>query len=267
VAVQPPGALEELPAERVWEYRNRIQLRGEHRPEGTILGFYAPGTHDVVAIDRCDIARPEINSAWENTRSESKELVRPFKVELEVSETGTLSKSWNKGHAAQGFRQVHDDQNEKLRRWVQGAVTPGLPILDLFGGSGNLSIPLANTSPEIHCVDLSVPRQKAPQLPEHFHFHRSPVAPWLQRWKSDQKGWSAVMDPPRIGLGRDFHPIVEALDRLDVKELIAVGCDPDAWARDVSRFVKKGWRLERVAALDLFPQTPHIESLARLTRG
>jgi 23S rRNA (uracil1939-C5)-methyltransferase len=231
------------------------------------LGFYAKGSHDVVALDRCDIARPEINAAWEATRAESQELSRPFKVELEVSEAGELSKSWNQGHAAQGFRQVHDDQNEKLRAWVRSAITPGQPLLDLFGGSGNLSRQFAQSSPEIHCVDLSVPRAMPVDLPSHFHFHRSPTADWLKRWKGGTSGnWSAIIDPPRIGLGRDFHPIAEALEKAGVKELVAVGCDPDAWARDVSRFIKRGWKLDRVAALDLFPQTPHIESLARLIR-
>jgi 23S rRNA (uracil1939-C5)-methyltransferase len=41
-----------------------------------------------------------------------------------------------------------------------------------------------------------------------------------------------------------------------------VGCDVDAFTRDVHRMTQKGFRLERLGALDLFPQTPHIESLA-----
>jgi 23S rRNA (uracil1939-C5)-methyltransferase len=259
--------LEELPAERIWEYRNRIQLRGEHQPEGTILGFYAKGSHNVIPLDRCDIARSEINEAWEKTRAESKALSRPFKVELEVSEKGELSQSWNQGHAAQGFRQVHDDQNEKLRTWVRSAVTPGLPVLDLFGGSGNLSAQLITTAPEIHCVDVSVPRQKPAHFPETFKFHRAPVADWFKRTKVEKKEWSAILDPPRIGLGRDFQVIADGIEKAGVKELVAVGCDPDSWARDVSRFVKRGWKLDRVAALDLFPQTAHVESLARLIRN
>ncbi len=267
VGIEPSCKLEELPAERVWEYRNRIQLRGEHRPEGTILGFYAKGSHDVIPLDRCDIARPEINEAWEKTRADSKELSRPFKVELEVSEQGALSQSWNKGHAAQGFRQVHDEQNEKLKAWVRSAVTSGLPVLDLFGGSGNLSFPLIESSPEIHCVDVSVPRKKPPHFPAFFHFHRAPVADWLKRQKIEKKDWSAIIDPPRIGLGSDFQVIADGIEKAGVKELVEVGCEPDSWARDVSRFLKRGWKLDRVAALDLFPQTSHVESLARLVRN
>lgn len=259
--------LEELPADRIWEYRNRIQLRGEHRSEGTILGFYAKGSHDVIPLDRCDIARPEINESWEKTRADSNAYDRPFKVELEVSEKGELSQSWNKGHAAQGFRQVHDDQNEKLKVWVRSAVTLGLPVLDLFGGSGNLSTQLMESAPEIHCVDVSVPRQKPAHFPESFQFHRAPVAEWIKRTQVEKKDWSAIIDPPRIGLGRDFQIIADGIDRAGVKELVAVGCDPDSWARDVSRFLKRGWKLDRVAALDLFPQTAHVESLARLIRN
>jgi 23S rRNA (uracil1939-C5)-methyltransferase len=271
VGLEPETELEEIPAERIWEYRNRIQLRGEHVRENqgaekTILGFYARNSHDVIPLDRCDIARPEINHEWEATRKQSRELTRPFKVELEVNELGIVSRSWNKGHAAQGFRQVHDEQNEKLREWVCFALTPGQPLLDLFGGSGNLSFQFAPTAPEIHCVDVSVPQPKPPRYPSHFHFHRAPVADWVKRNKLEKKAWSAIIDPPRLGLGKEFIIIAEGLEKAGVKELVAVGCDPDTWARDVSRFVKRGWKLKRFAALDLFPQTSHVESLALLTK-
>jgi tRNA/tmRNA/rRNA uracil-C5-methylase (TrmA/RlmC/RlmD family) len=116
-------------------------------------------------------------------------------------------------------------------------------------------------------VDVSVPRQKPAHLPESFKFHRSPVADWFRKTKVEKKNWSAVIDPPRIGLGQDFQTIADGIDRAGVKELVAVGCDPDSWARDVSRFLKRGWELDRVAALDLFPQTAHVESLARLVRN
>lgn len=258
--------IEDLPAEVIWEYRNRVQLRGEFTGERVILGFYGPKSHDVIPIERCDIARAEINDSLPATREEAKKLNRPFKVEIEVAEDGAVHKSWNQGHAAMGFRQVHDAQNEKLRSWVLSAITPGLPLLDLFGGSGNLSLQFIGKSPEIHCVDLSVPRVRPSHCPESFHFHRSSVVNWVKAFQekggAQGKKWSAVLDPPREGLGSDFTPILEALEKIGVVELLLVGCDVDAWARDFSRILKRGWKFKRIAALDLFPQTPHVESLA-----
>jgi 23S rRNA (uracil1939-C5)-methyltransferase len=75
---------------------------------------------------------------------------------------------------------------------------------------------------------------------------------------------AAVLYPPREGLAGDAHEIVCAIEALGVSQVIAVGCDPDSWARDVAKFVRRGWTLERVATLDLFPQTPHVESIGVL---
>jgi len=78
-------------------------------------------------------------------------------------------------------------------------------------------------------------------------------------------------DRPKAFVRLGEQPLLaESLERLGVSELVAVGCDPDAWARDLSRFIRwtgrRQWRLERLAVLDLFPQTPHVESLALLRR-
>jgi tRNA/tmRNA/rRNA uracil-C5-methylase (TrmA/RlmC/RlmD family) len=253
---------EELPAEQVWEYRNRVQLRGN----GSALGFYASGSHEIVPIERCEIARPEINDALSRAREQGASR-GSYKLELDVSPEGGLRESWNARHSALGFRQVHDGQNEKLRSWVASCLTPGRVLLDLFGGSGNLSLPVAERMSEVHCVDLSVP---------HSHptisFHRSAVRPWLEKQVSDKKltmrireaGGTAILDPPREGLDSDFDAIESALRKLGITELVAVGCDPSAWAQDLSRLLHRGWRIERVAALDLFPQTPHVEGIALL---
>lgn len=282
VGVELPNApLDELSAERIWGYRNRIQLRGS----GGALGFYASGTHELVPVDRCEIARPELNARWPELRAEATGLChadradrrglgdreyrkyRKYKVELEVLEDGRVVTSWNRRHAAMGFRQVHDEQNAKLQSWVREAITPGRPVLDLFGGQGNLSRSLAGVAPEIHCVDLTAPSERPEDAPPELFFHRAPVLPWLARRSPDSREGAAILDPPRAGLAQDFIEIASRLEKLGVVELVAVGCDADAWARDLSRFARRGWRLERIGVLDLFPQTPHVEGLGLLRRG
>lgn len=263
VQVEPPPSIEEVPAEKIWEYRNRVQLRGHQKS----LGFYASGSHDLVSLNRCDIAHPEINRAWERVRTQGEKLPRPYKVEVEsLAEGHGTRETWNARHAASGFRQVHDEQNTQLQRVVKQFLTPGRILFDLYGGSANLSLPLADQMSEIHCVDLSVPQGDFPKKPPHLTFYRSPVAPWLESQTQQRTATlsSAILDPPREGLAQDFSPIAAALTALGVKEIVLVGCDPDAWARDVSRFIKKGWQFQAAAVIDLFPQTHHIESVARL---
>ncbi len=263
VQVIPACPLEEIPATRIWEYRNRVQLRGFKEE----LGFFASGTQNLVPVDRCAIARPEINVAWEETKAQGFERDRPYKVEVEVLEDGSIRRTWNSSHAAAGFRQVHDEQNERLKDWVRQSLATQSSgsgvLLDLYGGSGNLSRLLEPHYSEIYRVDAYTRGISAQKI----HFERQAVAPWLV--KKSAMGLlanSAILDPPREGLAGDFAKISTALAKMGVKELVAVGCDPDSWARDVGRFVKNGWRLEKAAALDLFPQTIHVESLAYLRR-
>ncbi len=264
VQVQPPEHYDLIPAERIWEYRNRVQLRGFKNE----LGFFRSGTQDLVPVSRCDLAREEINQSWEAVRFEGEAYSSPYKVELEVSTQGALMKTWNSKHSAQGFRQVHDEQNEKLRGWIAEQLPPAFQLFDLFGGGGNLSLPLINQMREIHCVDLSVPHQRAPEIPAHFHFHRSSVLPWLMKHQSAGSRLPAVaiLDPPRVGLGEDFSKIAQSLETLGVQALVSVGCDLDAWCRDLSRWVKRGWKFEKMMVIDLFPQTSHVESVSYLTR-
>ena len=257
------ASLEEIPAEQVWEYRNRVQMRGE---KGT-LGFYEAGSNRVVAVERCEIARREINEALPKLKEEARSFKNPYKVEIEVAPDGEVIHAWNSRHAASGFRQVHDAQNEKLKAWVSAAIEGSGVLLDLFGGYGNLSLPLADKMREVHCVDFSSPTSTPGGLNARMIFHRSGVLPWLKKFSLPAEvpsQVSVILDPPREGLGEDFEAIASHLLRLKATEIIAVGCDADSWARDVSKFVKKGWKLKRAVALDLFPQTSHVEAIAQL---
>ena len=72
-----------------------------------------------------------------------------------------------------------------------------------------------------------------------------------------------VVDPPRAGLaGRAVRRILE----LGAPTLVYVSCQPATFADNAARFVEGGYRLEWVRPVDMFPQTPHIESVARFTR-
>lgn len=263
VGMECQKPVEEFPAETVFEYRNRVQLRGFKNQ----MGFYAARSHDVIPLERCEIARPEINEVWDRVRVEGSALRRPYKVEVEVLPSGEVRTAWNAKHAAGGFRQVHDQQNEKLQAWVKRAFSGQKGVLlDLFGGSGNLSLGLADQMEEVHCVDVGTPDVNANPS---FRFHRSPVAPWLLEIAKNAsfRADFAILDPPREGLGSDFHSIASSVENLGVKRIALVGCDPDAWARDLSRFVRREWSLDSVGVLDFFPQTPHVESLAVLSRS
>jgi tRNA/tmRNA/rRNA uracil-C5-methylase (TrmA/RlmC/RlmD family) len=263
VEVRPAAEIiDYMPAQDPWNYRNRVQLRGF---EGD-LGFFARRTNDRVNASGCDIARAEINAVWEQTRKEGRALPRPYKVEVEVLPGGQIRKVWNAGHGAAGFRQINDAQNEVLKAWVSAQIPDGVRVWDLYGGSGNLSLGLIPRVASVECVDVGAPLKTPPDAPSGFRFWRKATLPWLQRDASSLSADVAVLDPPREGLGEDFLRIEKALVKGGVSRVIAVGCDADSWARDMARFDRTGWRIERVGLIDFFPQTPHVEAVASLTR-
>ncbi len=260
VGVKNPGPLDEIPATQIWNYRNRMQFRGE----GNTFGLLERRSKRVVNLEKCWIAREEINAELPRLRAEGAKRDREFKVEVEVLPDGSVKEWWNRGHAAGGFRQIHDEQNLRLQNWVAENLDSGGELLDLYGGSGNLSLGIASRFSRVDCVDVGVPRERPPEAPAHYHYHRSPVGPWIQR--SQGGPVQVILDPPREGMGSDWFRIVEALKKRQATRLLAVGCDASAWAGDVQRLHRHGWRLVKAGAIDLFPQTHHIEALAVLQR-
>ncbi|MCB9683689.1 MAG: 23S rRNA (uracil(1939)-C(5))-methyltransferase RlmD [Alphaproteobacteria bacterium] len=72
-----------------------------------------------------------------------------------------------------------------------------------------------------------------------------------------------VVDPPRAGL----HPkVAAALARVSARELIYVACNPASLGRDGRILTEGGWRATDLHTVDLFPQTGHVEVVARFTR-
>jgi 23S rRNA (uracil1939-C5)-methyltransferase len=73
-----------------------------------------------------------------------------------------------------------------------------------------------------------------------------------------------VVDPPRAGLA---GKALRRVGRLGAPRLVYVSCNPTTLASDVKALAGDyGYRLERARPVDMFPHTPHIETVALLTR-
>lgn len=278
----------EFPATSAYSYRNRIQLRAnlqmENGVEKVTLGYYARKSKDLVNIERCEIAREELNAILLETRAEStirlrnrrpvKDRLPELKVEIDVLPDGSTRKAWDSPHAALGFRQVNDEQNDRLRGYVTENLSAKAHIFDLFGGAGNFTLKDSRRYAWVECVDTGTPENGIDGQPSNFRFFRSDVSKWLSRREKENRQGDfiaqgpieAVLDPPRGGLADGANRMAESLDALEVTKIIAVGCDADSWARDLSRLLAQDWKLKEVAVFDLFPQTPHVESVAVLVR-
>ena len=170
------------------------------------------------------------------------------------------------------FTQVNFDVN---RRMVARAVDLLRPqaherVLDLFCGLGNFTLPLTRRAAEVVGVEGEaglVARARANAAHNGIGNVRFFTAdlygaldgePWL-----GERFAAAVLDPPRTGA----FEVLGLLPRLGVERLVYVSCYPGTLARDAAELVQRhGYRLVGTGAMDMFPHTAHVESLAVFER-
>jgi 23S rRNA (uracil1939-C5)-methyltransferase len=75
---------------------------------------------------------------------------------------------------------------------------------------------------------------------------------------------AVIVDPPRTGLSRDA---VNGIVRLRAPRVIYVSCDVATLARDARHLVDAGYTIDRIDAFDLFPNTPHVETVVVFVTG
>jgi len=80
----------------------------------------------------------------------------------------------------------------------------------------------------------------------------------------DMKAGTVIVDPPRTGMSREA---LDAVLRVNAARLIYVSCDAATLARDARRIVDAGHTIERAGAFDMFPNTPHVETVIVFRRS
>jgi 23S rRNA (uracil1939-C5)-methyltransferase len=165
------------------------------------------------------------------------------------------------------FTQVHPAANPLLVSAVLalGAFRAGERVLDLYAGAGNFALPLARREVRVHGIEaapraIAAARANAERLGlASATFERATVAAALPGVAPGTVD-AVVLDPPRAGAA----DAIAALAALRPARIVYVSCDPATLARDVRRLVARGYGLERVQPVDIFPQTYHVESVAEL---
>ena len=175
--------------------------------------------------------------------------------------------------SANSFFQTNTAQAERLFAVVEEAcaLEGGETVLDLYSGTGAISLLLARRCRRVYGVEVAeaavadAVRNARENGIENCTFLSGEVRHVLPTLTRD--GVSAevvVADPPRAG----FHPkALHALAALAPARLVYVSCNPSTLARDLADLCRQGYRLEWVQPVDMFPQTPHIEAVARLARA
>ena len=170
---------------------------------------------------------------------------------------------------APSFFQVNTAQAERLVeevvRGLGGKVEDGEPsgldgmaVADLYAGCGTFSVPLAWAGADVVAVESAGSSVRDLRRNADANDVEVDVVGGDAARELPQLGDvdALVVDPPRAGLASE---VVDAAGALAPRRLVYVSCDPATWARDAAALERRGFTLERVQPVDLFPQTFHVE--------
>ena len=151
-----------------------------------------------------------------------------------------------------------------MLRVIQEAI--GDRVLDLYAGVGLFSVGLAARGARVTAVegdpvsaaDLAL---NADQLGGAVTSRQTTVEAAAMTTSAGAFD-TIVLDPPRTGASAEA---VSAVAGLQAQRIVYVSCDPATLARD-SASLSAGYRLSSIEAFDLFPNTPHVETLAVFDR-
>ena len=145
----------------------------------------------------------------------------------------------------------------------------GGDVVDLYAGVGLFAVGIAArgggrvTAVERDPVSAADLAANAAPLGDALRIVRAPVETYLKR--SGRLSTAAVIvDPPRTGLSRE---VVTRLARRRPRRIVYVSCDVATQARDLRALRSSGYRVGEVRAFDMFPNTPHVETVVALDRA
>lgn len=191
------------------------------------------------------------------------------------SAAGRFVSEEQSGQFAQAFRGM----NEQLVALVADELKQrrARRLLDLFAGAGNLSLGAWVDGVELVLMDASgpaieaakrtvrrldrigrAPSRKPRTIEVDLHRPTDRVSQLLD-WCD-----TVLLDPPRGGLSKGLRTRIA---RSSASAMIYVSCDPPALARDVQSMAARGWTVDTLRVIDLFPRTPHCEVVATLHKA
>ena len=158
------------------------------------------------------------------------------------------------------FAQSSLQLNRMLVRTAHAAIGEGDALLDLYCGSGNFSLGLAE-SRTVKGIDHNRAAIAAAQAIRPGVYEAGDEGAFVRAIGS--AAWDAILlDPPREGA----KAIMPALAGSRAGRIVYVSCDPATLARDARVLFDAGWELASLDAVDMFPQTYHVECVAAFAR-
>ncbi len=166
------------------------------------------------------------------------------------------------------FFQLNVEQALQLYRTAVAKVQNCRTLVETYCGVGAMSL-MAKDKAQTICGIENVPDaienakyNASINGADHVRFLCDDAAEGYIRLAKKQRFDTMLADPPRSGMD---DAMLEALENYPVDRLVYISCNPVTLAKNL-KVLKKTYELRTVIPFDLFPQTPHVETVSVLTR-
>lgn len=140
-------------------------------------------------------------------------------------------------------------------------------IFDLYCGTGTIGQIVAHNAKKVLGIELVKEAVKAANENaklnglSNCNFIAGDVAEVIKTVKD--KPDAIILDPPRPGV----HPIaLEYVIRFNAPDIVYVSCNPKTLVTDLQVLQDAGYKVKKVKLMDMFPHTPHVETVVLLSR-
>jgi 23S rRNA (uracil1939-C5)-methyltransferase len=282
--IEAPPDIVMVPSPAQWQYRSRANWQFD--PKTKRLGYFARGSHDVCDVEVCAVLRPELQQTLGRLREQMREGTLSKKltdieavagdedVSLASGATHFRSKEVSRRIGSEtyyfGAEAFFQNNHELLELLLGEAIggEEGKTAIDLYSGVGLFTLPLARKFDRVTAVEANsravnyMQRNLDAAELDNVEVANMSVAEWLKHWLGFERPEFLLLDPPRTGAESG---VIEGILSVAPQKICYVSCDPATLARDLHKLLEGGYSLDSIVGFDMFPQTHHVETVARLT--
>ena len=284
-----------IPSVSQSRYRNKAQypVRADKYNLAKI-GFYSEHSHNVIDCSECLLQPEEFKTVTDIFRNH----IRLFKTSVydEKSKKGLLRhiyirKAPSTGEimvcavitdelcslkfriSPQSFYQVNHDTAELLyeKAAEYACLTGNETVLDLYCGTGTIGLTMAKKAKKI--IGVEVVPQAVEDAKKNAEINGIKNAEFIcgdasfaaDKIKEENiKIDTVIVDPPRKGCSKE---LLNTLCDISPQKIVYISCDSATLARDSKILSELGYNLTEATPVDMFPRTPHVETVCLLSRA
>jgi 23S rRNA (uracil1939-C5)-methyltransferase len=172
----------------------------------------------------------------------------------------------------ESFFQINSLQTPRLYNLAikQANLKPTDVVVDAYSGIGTIGLSVAKHVKSVRGIEVVRDAVKDANANAKLNginnakYTTGKAEKIMPRWASEGMKTDVIfVDPPRKGLTPEF---IDAAVKTKPKKIVYISCNPATLVRDLQLFQTKDYTFNRIDPVDMFPQTPHVESVTVLER-